>query len=164
MIDIFFIGFFIFQAIRGYQKGVILQLVWLVTIVVLFTIWPVVEPLIAPLFRGLQTLTTNEGLLKIIPFAISYLILYLIFQIILSVGSNVKVPILTPLNRLLGSIFALIKASFILFLFLSITAVLLPTTVPYFDATGVWQMLRQLWEPLIPLLTQWLSVWSQNVV
>lgn len=164
MLDIFFIGFFIFQLIRGYQKGVFLQLVWLLTIAVLFVIWPVIEPIIQPLFQTLNTITTNENLLKIIPFVVSYLILYLIFQIILSLGNKVKVPVLTPLNRLLGSLFSLMKASFFLFLILGIVAIIVPEWSQAIEQTLTWQSLNQVWSPVMIWLSQWLSAWSQSVL
>lgn len=164
MLDIFFIGFFIFQAIRGYQKGVFLQLVWLLTIVVLFAVWPIIEPFVYPLFQGFVTATPNEILLKIIPFVVSYLFLYLIFQIILSLGNKVKVPILTPLNRLLGSIFAIAKTSFFLFLVTNLLVIFIPEWSQVVTQTLTWQILTALWNPIMTWLSQWLSVWSQNVV
>ncbi|MGL4971503.1 MAG: hypothetical protein ACRC6H_00010 [Culicoidibacterales bacterium] len=164
LIELFFIAFFIFHAIWGYQKGLIQQLIWLAAISLEIVLWPLVvsffEYFIVLVPSQNLTLIENQGF----QFIFGYFMIYFILKSLLLIISSVKIPLLTPLNRLFGSILAVVKASWLLFLGAKLAVIFWPELIPVLQQKVIISWLTTTWEPILTALIQWLFAWSQSGV
>jgi membrane protein required for colicin V production len=118
-IDLFLIIIFIWAAIRGFTRGLIMQLTTLIALIfgIYFSIW----------FSGyLSAIIQNKngtegGYLPIIYFAITFLIILIIIYLIGKlIGRLVEAIGLGPVNRLLGVLFGIIKYAILISAILTI--------------------------------------------
>lgn len=157
ILEVFFIALFIFHVIRGYQRGFILQLTWLIAGVIVVSSWSLFQPIVGQILAWLQINESATLFSQWIQLILGYFLIYFGLQLILRLSKNLKIPVLTPLNRICGAILGFVKASWFLFLGAQAVKLIVPAWFVVIAKTQVYSWLLAGWEPLTTTLMQWLS-------
>ncbi|MGL4952756.1 MAG: hypothetical protein ACRC5Q_02990 [Culicoidibacterales bacterium] len=155
-IELFFIAFFIFYAIRGYQKGLLSQLTWILALSVEIACWPLVMSFFTYFLAMIPTenqfFFNEQG----VQFFFGYFMIYFILKSVFLITIGLKIPLLTPINRFFGSFLAIIKASWLLFWGIQLIEFFLPEVFVQINQGVIIMAIQANWDPIVNALIQWL--------
>lgn len=158
VIELFFIALFIFYGTRGYRKGVMLQLVWLLALVCFILFANSFTGYINHLFIIMNVQTDSFLFSPWIKIIIGYFLIYIIFKLILLATKDLKIPGISLLNRVLGACLGVLKASLFCVFIGKLLITIWPNMSPVFEQNSVYMVSADFWTAIFTSVIQGLFV------